>query len=234
MLKMVLPNEILGNIPVVTRNYLVMSTAIMILCSLDIISPYSLYLNWTLICKEFQLWRLLTCFLFFGTFGLAFFWNSYVLIFHCSSLEETSFHRRSADFLWMLICSGTMLLGLSYFFGGSYFFSSAMINVMTYVWGRRNPSSRMNIFFFTVRAPYISWSGFSCRDYICIFFHKFIKFLLVFISPRIFTAFSVLMEWRYCDNLMGIAVGHIYYFFEDVYPLMPTSKGLRIFSTPKV
>ncbi|CAK9008868.1 unnamed protein product [Durusdinium trenchii] len=36
------------------------------------------------------------------------------------------------------------------------------------------------------------------------------------------------------DHLLGIAVGHVYYFFEDIYPVLPTSKGFRLFRTPKL
>jgi Derlin-2/3 len=36
------------------------------------------------------------------------------------------------------------------------------------------------------------------------------------------------------DNIMGICVGHIYYFFSDVYPLMPTSGGINVFKTPSL
>eukprot|EP00922_Rhytidocystis_sp_ex-Travisia-forbesii_P004722 GHVS01006943.1.p1 GENE.GHVS01006943.1~~GHVS01006943.1.p1 ORF type:complete len:212 (+),score=7.73 GHVS01006943.1:370-1005(+) len=203
---MVQLEELLGNLPPVTRLYLISSTILMLLCSLDVLSPFSLYLNWTLVLRDAQLWRLVTCFLFFGTFGLHFFWNAYVLIFYCSSLEDVAFHSRSADFLWMLISTGALLLGLSYFIGTGYFFSGAMINVMTYVWGRRNPSTRMSVFFFTVRAPYLPW---------------------------VLAGMSFLVGWHLTDHLMGIIVGHIYYFFEDVYPLMPTSKGVRLFQTPK-
>lgn len=95
------------HIPPVTRVCLVSSTLLMALCTLEIISPFSLYMNWQLVFTHGQVWRLITCFLFFGTFSLHFFWNVYVLIFYCSTLEE---HRRSATFLWMLICTGGLLL----------------------------------------------------------------------------------------------------------------------------
>ena len=94
-------------VPPVTRVYLVSATVLMALCTLEVISPFSLYMNWQLVFAHGQVWRLLTCFLFFGTFSLHFFWNVYVLIFYCSTLEE---HRRSATFLWMLLCTGSMLL----------------------------------------------------------------------------------------------------------------------------
>lgn len=196
---------VIGEQPPVSRCLVVASTSLMLLCSLDMISPFSLYLNWALIIYEFQVWRLVTCFLFFGTFGMSFFWNIYVLVFYCSSLEASAFYHKSADFLWMLICSAVMLLVLTYFFGNSYFISGAMIDIMTYVWGRRNSAAVMRVLFFTVRAPYLPW---------------------------VLAIVSLLMGSEVRDHLMGIAVGHIYFFFVDVYPLLPTSKGLRVFKTP--
>ncbi|OII77845.1 DER1-like family protein [Cryptosporidium andersoni] len=197
----------LDHIPPVTKAYLTIATIVMVLCTLDILSPFNLYLNWLLITREYQFWRLITCFFFFGNFGLHFFWNAYVLIFYCSSLEEVVFHSRSADFLWMLLTCSCMLLLLSYFFGAGYFFSGAIINVMTYIWGRRNPSTRMSVFFFTVKAPYLPW---------------------------VLMGTALLIGWRPWDNLMGIIVGHTYYFFEDIFPFMPISKGFKLLKTPKI
>jgi len=62
-------NNIIGQQPPVTRCYLVVSTTLMVLCSLDLLSPFNLYLNWQLIFHQYQVWRLFTCFLFFGSFG---------------------------------------------------------------------------------------------------------------------------------------------------------------------
>mmetsp|Transcript_70577 Transcript_70577/g.210454 ORF Transcript_70577/g.210454 Transcript_70577/m.210454 type:complete len:212 (+) Transcript_70577:102-737(+) len=201
-------NSIIGHQPPVTRCLIVTSVTLMLLCSLDVLSPFYLYLNWQLIIYELQLWRLVTCFLFFGGFGLPFFWNLYVLVFYCSSLEDVAFHSRSADFLWMLICGAGMLLLLTYLINAnSFFVNGAIIDVMTYVWGRRNSTARMQVLFFAVRAPYLPW-------------------VLAWIS--------LLMGGNIQDHLLGIAVGHVYYFFEDVYPLLPTSKGFRLFKTPKV
>eukprot|EP00918_Siedleckia_nematoides_P055109 GHVU01120178.1.p2 GENE.GHVU01120178.1~~GHVU01120178.1.p2 ORF type:complete len:197 (+),score=2.53 GHVU01120178.1:349-939(+) len=154
-----------------------------------------------------QVWRLVTCFLYFGTFGLHFFWNSYVLIQYCSSLEEVVFRGRSADFLWMLMTTGGLMLLSSYIFGSGLFYGNSLVNVMTYIWGRHNPSMRMNILFFTVRVPYLPW---------------------------VLGLLGLLMGWNLTEHILGILIGHTYYFFEEIYPLMPTSKGIRIFATPKL
>lgn len=197
----------LGRQPPITRGYLIAATGLMVLCSLDLISPFHLYLNWSLVFSQFQIWRLVTCFLFFGTFGLPFFWNAYVLVFYCASLEDMSFSGKPADFLYLLLTGSWMLLLIGYFFDSSYFISGAMIDVMTYLWGRRNAQARVQVIFLTVRAPYLPWA-------------------LAFVS--------LLMGSNLQDHVYGIAAGHIYYFFEDVFPYMPVSKGFRLFRTPRL
>ncbi|OIV95843.1 hypothetical protein TanjilG_06819 [Lupinus angustifolius] len=51
--------------PVITRSYLTAAVVTSIGCSLDIISPYHLYLNPRLVVKQYQYWRLVTNFLYF-------------------------------------------------------------------------------------------------------------------------------------------------------------------------
>ena len=47
--------------------------------------------------------------------------------------------------------------------------------------------------------------------------------------PFIFLAFG----FDYA-RLLGICLGHIYYFFEDVYPKLPNSRNFRIFNSPMI
>ncbi|CZU00382.1 hypothetical protein PFAG_05784 [Plasmodium falciparum Santa Lucia] len=204
---MVQLSDVLGNVPLITRLYLILSFALMVLCSLDIISPLSLYLNWNLVLREHQYWRLITCFLYFGSFGIHFFWDVYVLIYYCSSLEEVTFRNNSADFLWMIILSCCMLLGVSYMFGGVYFYSSCIINVITYIWSKNNSTTRLTILFFTIRASYLPWA---------------------------LTLLSLIVDYNSNDNFFGILVGHIYFFFTSIFPHMPIAKNTNIFKTPRV
>ncbi|WZZ14346.1 hypothetical protein YC2023_107435 [Brassica napus] len=55
--------------PIITRSYLTAAVVTTVGCSLDIISPYSLYLNPTLVVKQHQYWRLVTNFLYFRKMG---------------------------------------------------------------------------------------------------------------------------------------------------------------------
>ena len=199
--------EMLGKIPPVTRVVILSSVVLMFLCSLEVLTPFSLYLHWKLVLKERQYWRLVTTFLFNGEFGLPFFWNMYLLMFYCSSLEEVSFRNKSADFFYLLFSGALMLLTISFFFGiTNNFFSGALLDVVTYIWSRRNPHARMQVLIFPVQAVYLPWT---------------------------LAIISLLMGGSVRDHFLGILCGHIYYFFTDVYPLMPTSGGFRLFETPK-
>ncbi|KAF5472809.1 hypothetical protein F2P56_009493 [Juglans regia] len=55
--------------PVITRSYLTAVIVTTVGCSLDIISPYKLYLNPVLVVKQYQFWRLITNFLYFRKMG---------------------------------------------------------------------------------------------------------------------------------------------------------------------
>ncbi|SBS86337.1 derlin-2 [Plasmodium ovale curtisi] len=155
-----------------------------------------------------------------------------VRIYYCSSLEDVTFRNNSADFLWMIIVSCLMLLVcafvntphwnevasrdanhyksshvVSYVFGGIYFYSSCIINVITYVWSKNNSSTRLTIFFFTIKASYLPW---------------------------VLTLLSLIVDYNSNDNFLGILVGHIYFFFTNVFPLMPIAKNTQIFKTPSI
>ena len=63
----------------------------------------------------FQLWRLVTTFLFFGTFGFNFIFNMIFTYRYCRMLEENSFRGRSADFLMMFIFGSLCMIVCAFF-----------------------------------------------------------------------------------------------------------------------
>lgn len=84
------------------------------------------------------------------------------------------------------------------------FLGSAFTIMLVYVWSRRNPYVRMNFFgLMNFQAPYLPW---------------------------VLLGFSLLLGNSVIVDLMGIAVGHIYYFLEDIFPQQPG--GFRILRTP--
>ncbi|XP_056677137.1 derlin-3 isoform X2 [Monodelphis domestica] len=187
-------------VPAVTRAYTsacVLTTAAV----LELITPFQLYFNPELIFRKFQVWRLVTAFLFFGPLGFSFFFNLLFLYRYCRMLEEGSFRGRTADFVYMFLFGGALmtLFGL---LASLFFLGQAFTVMLVYVWSRRNPSLRMNFFgLLNLQAPFLPW---------------------------VLLAFSLLLGNSILVDLLGIAVGHIYYFLEDVFPYQPGGKKLLL------
>ncbi|XP_057392100.1 derlin-2 isoform X8 [Balaenoptera acutorostrata] len=76
---------------------------------LELITPFQLYFNPELIFKHFQIWRLITNFLFFGPVGFNFLFNMIFLYRYCRMLEEGSFRGRTADFVFMFLFGGFLM-----------------------------------------------------------------------------------------------------------------------------
>lgn len=77
---------------------------------LDLVSPFQLYFNPILILNDYQIWRIITAFLFFGPMGFNFFFNMVFTYRYCRMLEEGSFRGRTADFVMMFIFGGSLMV----------------------------------------------------------------------------------------------------------------------------
>ncbi|XP_017283350.3 derlin-3 isoform X2 [Kryptolebias marmoratus] len=193
------------HIPVVTRTYTtacVLTTAAM---QLEVISPFQLYFNPELIIRRYQIWRLVTSFLFFGSLGFGFIFNIIFLYRYCRMLEEDCFRGRTADFVFLFLFGGILitLLGL---FANIFFLGQAFIVMLVYVWSQRHPLLRMNFFgLLSFRAPLLPWVLMGC---------------------------SLLLGNSVAVDLLGICVGHVYYFLEDVFPNQPG--GRKLLTTPEL
>lgn len=51
--------------------------------------------------------------------------------------------------------------------------------------------------------------------------------------PWVLVAFSALIGGSPIPDLLGLLVGHIYYFFEDIYPSTLAGRGRHLLSTPR-
>jgi len=113
-------------------------------------------------------------------------------------LEEGSFRNRTADFVYFLLLGAISMIIITPLLPSSSsipFLSSPLTFMLVYLWSRRNPHVRMNFMgLFNFMAPYLPW---------------------------VLLGFTMLLNniWPTGD-LLGMAVGHVYYFLEDVYPRM--------------
>ncbi|GAB6026469.1 Derlin-2 [Chamberlinius hualienensis] len=191
-------------IPTVTRVYTTACVLTTFAVQLDIVSPFQLYFNPDLVFRNFQLWRMITTFLFFGTFGFNFLFNITFTYRYCRMLEEASFRGRTADFFFMFMFGGALMIVIA-LFANLPFLGQAFTIMLVYVWSRRNPFVRMNFFgLLNFQAPYL---------------------------PYVLLGFSLLLGNSVIVDVMGIVVGHMYYFLEDVFPTQ--RGGMKLLQTPR-
>ncbi|KAM9055461.1 derlin-3 isoform 1-T3 [Megaptera novaeangliae] len=150
-------------VPAVTRTYTAACVLTTAAVQLELLSPFQLYFNPHLVFRKFQVWRLVTNFLFFGPLGFSFFFNMLFVFRYCRLLEEGSFRGRTADFVFMFLFGGVLmiLLGL---LGSLFFLGQALTAMLVYVWSRCSPRVRVNFFgLLTFQAPFLPWAlmGFS-------------------------------------------------------------------------
>lgn len=197
-------------IPVISRLYFTGAFLTTAACAVDIISPFSLYFNWDLIFSKGQVWRLVTTYLFFGMFSIDFLFHMYFLVRYCRLLEEGDFRGRTANFVLMLAFGITMMTLVAPFVS-VHFLGSSLTFMMVYVWGRRNEDVKMSFLgVFTFTAPYLPW---------------------------VMLTFSVMLGNPVTMDIIGILVGHTYYFLEYVYPVVAEIRGWgvkRIMEPPRL
>ncbi|TPX37557.1 hypothetical protein SmJEL517_g00455 [Synchytrium microbalum] len=134
----------------------------------------------------------------------------FFLLRYSRALEEGSFRNRTADYVWMLLLGAISIVIITPFTtprASIPFLSSPLTFFLVYVWSRRNPAVNMSFLgLFTFTAPYLPW---------------------------VLLAFTVLLHnvWPSGD-LIGMAVGHAYYFLEDVFPRMEGHLDHRPLATP--
>eukprot|EP00117_Sycon_ciliatum_P021860 scpid96677/ scgid3961/ Derlin-2; Degradation in endoplasmic reticulum protein 2; Der1-like protein 2; F-LAN-1; F-LANa &gt; Derlin-2; Degradation in endoplasmic reticulum protein 2; Der1-like protein 2 len=191
-------------IPPVTRAYTTACLITTILVQVEFVTPLQLYFNPYLTFRELQLWRLVTNFLFFGQLGFHFFFNLIFVYRYSRMLEEGSFRGRTADFVYMFALGGVGMLFCGYWFS-LLFLGQAFTIMLVYIWGQRNRFVRMNFLFITFRAPQLPW---------------------------VLLGFSFVLGSVFWVDVLGIAVGHVYYFLADVFPRM--EGGCDVVSAPRI
>ncbi|KAF9911146.1 hypothetical protein EC991_004700 [Linnemannia zychae] len=194
------------DVPIVTRLFATGAALVALAVQTGFTNAFQLYFNYELVFYQNQYWRPITTFLYFGPLGLDFVFHMFFLVRYSRMLEEGSFYGRTMDYAWMLFLSAISLLCLSPFVAMP-FLGSPLAFTLVYIWSRRNPSIPLNFLgLFVFTAPYLPW---------------------------VLLGFTLLLNSHFpTGDLMGIAVGHIYYFFEDVWPKEQASGGRRYLQTP--
>ncbi|CAN1330957.1 DER1 [Linum perenne] len=198
------PTEYYRSLPPVTKAYGTLCLALTALCSLQLVQPRDVALLYYDVFSRFQVWRLITSFLFLGKFSINFGIRLLMIARYGVQLEQATFDRRTADFLWMIIFGAFTLLILSAIpFLWNPFLGISLVFMLLYVWSREFPNAQINIYgLVAIKAFYLPWAMLAMD--------------VIFGSPIM-------------PDLLGIIAGHLYYFLTVLHPL---STGRNYLKTP--
>lgn len=188
-------------LPLCTRLWTTATVLASLLTYTKVLTPFQLFYTFRSVYYKSQYWRILTTFIYFGPPSLDLLFHVFFMQRYSRLLEQAS-GPSSAVFSWLLLYATSSLLVLSTVFTTSMpFLGSALSSTLVYIWSRRNPDTRLSFLGLLVfTAPYLPW---------------------------VLMAFSLFMHGTIPkDEILGVIVGHVYYFFADVWP------GLREGSRP--
>ncbi|XP_056447720.1 derlin-3-like isoform X2 [Gadus chalcogrammus] len=153
----------------------------------------------------FQIWRLITNFLFFGSLSFGFLINIIFLFRYCRLLEEGCFRRRTADFVFLFLFGGVLMTVMGVF-TDQVFLGQSFPSMLVYVWSRRNPLLKIHFLgFLSFHARFLPWG---------------------------LVAFSLMLGNSIVVDVLGIMVGQTYFYLEDVLPNQPG--GWKLLRTPHI
>ena len=200
-------NFLFNESPKITKILVLSSFSLSILVWSGLINTLDIYLNFYLIIHKLEVWRILTTFLYFGEFNLNLILHMFIFFRDSKILEKKIFQGNSADYLYFILFCMIFLLLLSPI-TKSLFLSTSLNFAMMYYWGRKSKMTNVEFMgVFTFRAPYLS------------IFYLMISFLL---------------GYEYKELIIGIIVGHVYYFLKEIFPRIKGVKGIKLLETPKI
>lgn len=201
----VTPEQWYGSMPVLTKVYFTVALAATILATFNMLNPYYLYLDFDLVTRKFQLWRLITNFCFFGKFSMPFIFKMFLLTRSMMNLEAGHFFGSSAataEMAFLMLFGATFMIAFSYFWPFP-FLGMSLIFMVLYVWSRKEPYTVVTFWGFAFQA----WQ-----------------------YPFVLMVLGILLGGNPVLDILGIVIGHIFHFLTDVFP---RQYGSVILKTPQ-
>ncbi|GAA5864184.1 hypothetical protein JCM3774_001249 [Rhodotorula dairenensis] len=147
----------LAKIPPFTRSTVGGILAVTLPVLLQVVSPYRIAFLPDRIAHRFELWRLVTPFLYGGG-GINLVFSLIMMYRSLLDLEDGHFARRLADMTWAFILIGLGIIGLNTPLETPFLFSPFMMAV-THLWAQTNATRQVNLYgLITVPAPYFPFA----------------------------------------------------------------------------
>lgn len=195
-------------IPIVTRWWFSLSIVFPLLGRLGLINGFHMMLDYASVVHRFQIWRLVTSFVYYPISpqtGFHYLINIYFLYSYSTRLETGLFDGRPADYLFMMLFNGIILIIIGFLMPLRLLMDPLVLSVL-YVWCQVNKDMIVQFWFgMQFKAMYLPW---------------------------VLAVFNMVIQGGGIMELIGIFVGHLYFFLMFKYP--QDFGGQRFLSTPSI
>ncbi|CAN0283568.1 unnamed protein product [Laminaria digitata] len=191
------PEELFRSIPPISKALIVGMLGTLVCSAVGIFPASNYVLSWTLVWNKFHLWRFVTAAIYPGQPGFPSLFLMFSMGMFSIRYEKDGFTMGggggSADYAYMLMFGVTILEAvlLLFFYQPFHLLTEAVLFYICYVWSRKNPTMSVSFWGIPIGAPFVPW---------------------------VMVAFRVLTGQSIFHPLLGIAVGHLFYFLVDVLP----------------
>lgn len=197
----------LADIPPVTRYLMLGTLAVTCGSGLGVVSPSVFVLDWTAVLGRFHVWRPLFTLLHQQKLNFNFLLKIMYLYQYSRQLEMGAFGGNTADYVAALMYVSLGLL-LSTAVTPFMVLGPALISAIVHMWGRHNPTLPVSLYgFVSIPAGYLSFA----------------------LVALFFVINGGALDWQ---GIVGILVGHAYFFMDQIYPTLPGRGGARPLKTP--
>jgi len=194
------------SLPMFTRYWFGGTVAVSLLGRFGLLPPQLLVLVYELFVNKFQIWRPITALFFYPISpqtGFHFLINLYFLVNYSKLLETGVYASAPADYATMLLMNWGLSVVSALFMNMSVLMDPMVLSVL-YIWCQLNKDVIVSFWFGTqFKAMYLPWVLFG---------------------------FNMIISGGGVAELMGILVGHMYFFMKYQYPLQ--YGGQPLISTP--
>ncbi|KAF8283524.1 hypothetical protein TcBrA4_0059470 [Trypanosoma cruzi] len=197
--------EFFRTIPLVTRTFLLLSVASVMLVSFGVVHPVEVVFSPLLVFQERQYWRLITNFFYFGHLDLNSILELHWLCVVSSGIELQYFRRRKVDYCITLFAGMSLLLIFRCLrVVDTPYLSFSLCNALAYLFSRLMPEQEANIFLL-VTIP-------------------------VRLLPLFFLAIAIIFDMQRSIRLIFVEnlVGHILWYFLEIFPCITRVHPLRL------
>ena len=169
--------------------------------------PDFLNLEWGAVLTKFQFWRPFTSFLFFGPLGLNYLLTIHFVWTYMAQLEKLNYKKPEEFFVMMVFGAITLLTGYSLIGLSPKFLGHNLSTYLVYIWARIFEGTDVNVMdLFFLKAELLPW---------------------------FFMAQTLILEGEMpFADLLGIVVGHLYYYLTKQKILKVPSAIKGIFENP--